>query len=58
MKKYDLKHDGAEVIVSSLQILTSILNDINFDIINLPKVGLSDSVLLNMSSSSTSLLVQ
>ena len=53
MKKYDLKHDRAEVIIPALQILTSILNDINVDIINLPKVGLSDSILLNMSSTSS-----
>ena len=58
MKKYDLKHDRAEVIVPALLILTSILNDINVDIINLPKVGLSDSVLLNMSTSNTFSLAQ
>lgn len=53
MKKYDLKHDRAEVIIPALQILTAILNDINVDIINLPKIGLSDSLILNMSSPST-----
>lgn len=53
MKKYDLKHDRAEVIVPALQILTTILNDVNVDIIHLPKVGLSDSLILNMSSAST-----
>jgi len=58
MKKFDLKHDRAEVIVPALHILTTILHDINVDIINLPKVGLSDSVLLNMSSTSTFSLVQ
>lgn len=58
MKKYDLKHDRAEVIVPALQILTAVLNDINVDIINLPKVGLSDSLILNMSSSDTFSLIQ
>ena len=58
MKKYDLKHDRAEVIVPALQILTAVLSDINVDIIDLPKVGLSDSLILNMSSSSTFSLVQ
>jgi exopolyphosphatase/guanosine-5'-triphosphate,3'-diphosphate pyrophosphatase len=58
MKKYDLKHDRAEVIIPALQILTSILNDINVDIINLPKVGLSDSLILNMSSPTTFSLTQ
>ena len=50
MKKYKLKHDRAELIVPALQILTSVLNDVNVDIIDLPRVGLSDSLLLNMSS--------
>lgn len=50
MKKYNLKHDRAEVIVPALKILTSVLNDINVDIINLPKVGLSDTLILNMST--------
>jgi exopolyphosphatase/guanosine-5'-triphosphate,3'-diphosphate pyrophosphatase len=53
MKKYNLKHDRAEVIVPALQILTGVLNDINVDIINLPKAGLSDSLILNMSYSHT-----
>jgi exopolyphosphatase/guanosine-5'-triphosphate,3'-diphosphate pyrophosphatase len=53
MKKYDLKHDRAEVIVPALQILTAILTDINVDIINLPKVGLSDSLILNMASANS-----
>ena len=56
MKKYDLKHDRAEVIIPALQILTSILNDINVDIIHLPKVGLSDSLILNMSSTNSTML--
>jgi exopolyphosphatase/guanosine-5'-triphosphate,3'-diphosphate pyrophosphatase len=58
MKKYDLKHDRAEVIVPALQILTTILADINVDIINLPKVGLSDSLILNMASASSFSLTQ
>ncbi len=49
MKKYDLKHDRAEVIVPALHIFTSMLVDLNVDIIKLPKVGLSDSLILNMS---------
>jgi exopolyphosphatase/guanosine-5'-triphosphate,3'-diphosphate pyrophosphatase len=52
MKKYDLKHDRAEVITPALLIISSILNEINVDIVDLPKVGLSDSLLLEMSSSS------
>ncbi len=50
MKKYDLKHDRAEVIVPALLIFNSILNDIDVDIINLPKLGLSDALLLELSS--------
>lgn len=50
MKKYDLKHDRAEVITPALQILSSIVNELNVDIINLPKVGLSDALILEMSS--------
>lgn len=58
MKKYDLKHDRAEVIVPALQILTSVLTDINVDIINLPKVGLSDSLILSLASPDTFSLIQ
>jgi exopolyphosphatase/guanosine-5'-triphosphate,3'-diphosphate pyrophosphatase len=58
MKKYKLKHDRAEVIIPALQILMTVLNDINVDIINLPRVGLSDSLILNMSSAKTFSLIQ
>jgi exopolyphosphatase/guanosine-5'-triphosphate,3'-diphosphate pyrophosphatase len=58
MKKYGLKHDRAEVIVPALQILSTVLNDINVDIILLPKVGLSESLILNMASASTFSLIQ
>jgi exopolyphosphatase/guanosine-5'-triphosphate,3'-diphosphate pyrophosphatase len=58
MKKYDLKHDRAEVIIPALKILTTILHDINVDIINLPKVGLSDSLILNMSAPQSFSLIQ
>jgi exopolyphosphatase/guanosine-5'-triphosphate,3'-diphosphate pyrophosphatase len=52
MKKYDLKHDRAEVIVPALEIMKSIVNELNVDVINLPKVGLSDALILELSNSS------
>jgi exopolyphosphatase/guanosine-5'-triphosphate,3'-diphosphate pyrophosphatase len=50
MKKYDLKHDHAEIMVPALKIFTTILNEINVEIIHLPKIGLLDSLILKMSS--------
>jgi exopolyphosphatase/guanosine-5'-triphosphate,3'-diphosphate pyrophosphatase len=58
MKKYDLKHDRAEVIVPALKIFTTILNDIDVEIIHLPKIGLSDSLILKMSSVRTDVILQ
>ena len=48
MKKFNLKHDRAEVIVPALEIFTKVLSDVNVDIINLPNVGLSDALILEM----------
>jgi len=58
MKKYDLKHDRAEVITPALNIFSSILNEIDVDLVNLPKLGLTDSLLLEMSSSANFTLTQ
>jgi exopolyphosphatase/guanosine-5'-triphosphate,3'-diphosphate pyrophosphatase len=48
MKKFDIKLDRAEVVLPSLEILKGTIEDLNVDIINLPKIGLSDSLLLDM----------
>ena len=49
INRYDLKVDRAEVIVPALKIFSIILNEINPEVIYLPKVGLSDSLLLGLS---------
>jgi exopolyphosphatase/guanosine-5'-triphosphate,3'-diphosphate pyrophosphatase len=58
MKKYDLKHDRAEVIVPALEIMSSIIAELNIDVINLPKVGLSDALILELSNSSNFTFMQ
>lgn len=49
VKKFDLKEERAEVIVPALKIFTSMLEVIEPENIYLPKLGLSDSLLYQMS---------
>lgn len=48
-KKYDLKDDRAEVIVPALRIFSNVLEELEPEVIYLPKLGLSDSLLYHMS---------